>query len=130
MGESDTPESIRVDKWLWAARFFKTRSQAAEAVSGGKVHVNSTRVKPARAVKAGDRLSIQKGSVAYEVVVEGLSGRRGPAPEARGLYCETPESVAARQARRQQPEAACAPHPPRRPDKKARRQLVRVRRSG
>lgn len=130
MHQSDGSESIRIDKWLWAARFFKTRSLAAEAVSGGKVHVNSNRVKPARTVKTGDRLNIQTGRVAYEVVVEGVSARRGPATAARGLYCETAESIAARETRRQQPEAACAPHPPRRPDKKARRQLVRARRGG
>lgn len=90
-------ERIRIDKWLWAARFFKTRSLAAEAVSGGKVHVNEQRVKPARTVNVGDVLEIRRGIERFVVVVEALSSRRGPAKVAATLYCETEESVAARE---------------------------------
>lgn len=92
-------EKLRIDKWLWAARFFKTRSLAAEAVAGGKVHVNGHRVKPARAITAGDVLEIRRGLEEFVVVVEGLNDRRGPAKVASQLYCETPESIAAREDR-------------------------------
>lgn len=92
-------ERIRLDKWLWAARFFKTRSLAAEAVSGGKVHVNEQRVKPARAINVGDVLEIRRGLDELVVVVEGLSDRRGPAKVAALLYCETADSIAEREER-------------------------------
>ncbi|NTV69617.1 MAG: RNA-binding S4 domain-containing protein [Azonexaceae bacterium] len=91
---------MRVDKWLWAARFFKTRSLASDALSGGKVKVNGSATKPARDLKVGDRLDIANGETRWEVSVKALSDKRGPAPEARLLYEETPESVAAREAAR------------------------------
>ena len=95
--------SQRLDKWLWAARFFKTRTSAAEAVAGGKVQVDGDRVKPARQVRAGSRLEIRRGTVAWEVVVVGVSSRRLPAREAVALY----EESEARRERREE-EAARA----------------------
>ena len=87
----------RIDKWLWAARFFKTRSQATEAVVGGKVELNGARAKPAKEVKVGDELRIRLGPYEHRVVIRGLSDKRGPATVAQALYAETPESIAARQ---------------------------------
>lgn len=89
-------EPVRIDKWLWAARFFKTRSMAAEAVTGGKVDLNAERVKPAKTVKLGDELKVRIGYYEHVVTVRGLSDRRGPASVAQTLYEETPESIAAR----------------------------------
>lgn len=92
-------ESVRIDKWLWAARFFKTRSMATDAVDGGKVKLNGDRVKPARAVKVGDRLEIDNGSTEWEVVVRDLADKRGSATIAQGLYDETERSIAERERR-------------------------------
>jgi ribosome-associated heat shock protein Hsp15 len=89
--------SIRIDKWLWAARFFKTRSLATDAVDNGKVHLNGLRVKPAKDVKPGDRIEITVGDVPWELIVQGLSDKRGPAPEAQKLYAETEKSRTRRQ---------------------------------
>jgi ribosome-associated heat shock protein Hsp15 len=83
----------RIDKWLWAARFFKTRSIAQAAVESGKVMLGGERPKSARAVHVGDRIEVRAGEQTYEVIVRGLSGMRGPAPFARTLYDETPESL-------------------------------------
>ena len=88
--------TVRLDKWLWAARFFKTRSLAATAVERGQVRVAGERVKPARTLRVGDRLSVQRGDEAFEVVVSGLSTVRGPASIARQLYAEAAESIARR----------------------------------
>ncbi len=120
-------EGVRIDKWLWAARFFKTRSLAQAAVEGGKVHVNGMRVKPARRVHPGDRLEITRGWEHFEVVVRGLSERRGPAREAQRLYEETLES---RRRREREAEARrlariASPAPGHRPDKRSRRQIRR-----
>ena len=90
-------DPVRVDKWLWAARLVKTRSLAAEAVKGGRVHVNGRAAKPSREVRAGDRLEITTGAVRRTVIVNGTADRRGPAREAALLYEETPESVEARE---------------------------------
>ncbi len=121
---------VRIDKWLWAARFYKTRTLAAEAVQGGKVHLNGARVRPARALCVGDRLRIQKGSYEFIVEVRGLNGRRGPASEARQLYEEEVSSVQARQALAEQHKLGVAGTPVSggRPDKKARRQWQRLHR--
>ncbi len=95
-------DSVRIDKWLWAARFFKTRSLASQAVSGGHVDVNGSRVKPARAVQAGDLLAIRRDQIQWTVQVLAVSDRRGPATVARTLYAETEASIAKRE--RQQEE--------------------------
>lgn len=86
-------DKVRLDKWLWAARFFKTRSLSAESVSGGKVHLNDQRVKPARAISMGDTLTIHRGYDEYVIVVQGLAEKRGSAKIAHTLYEETAESV-------------------------------------
>jgi ribosome-associated heat shock protein Hsp15 len=90
-------DAVRIDKWLWAARFFKTRSLATDAVDVGRVRINGERIKPARSVKAGDTLTIDNGSTEWEVVVQGLSDVRGPASVAQSLYAETEASIAKRQ---------------------------------
>ena len=118
---------IRIDKWLWAARFFKTRSLATDAVSGGKVRLNEAPTKPARDVKAGDRLEISNGDTRWQVIVLALSDKRGPAPEARLLYEETAASIADREAAQQRRQLAREPaaeiHG--RPTKRDRRQIDR-----
>jgi len=88
---------VRIDKWLWAARFFKTRALATEAVNGGKVHVNGQRVKPARAINIDDTLNITRGHVEWVVIIKSLSEKRGPAKIAQTLYEETLESVIERE---------------------------------
>ena len=93
-------ELVRIDKWLWAARFFKTRSAATEAVTGGRVHVNGGRVKPSRDVQIGDKVEIRIGQLEWLVVVRGLADKRGPAKAAAALYEETPESAETREQRR------------------------------
>ena len=121
---------LRLDKWLWAARFFKTRALAAEAVSGGKVHVNGERVKPARTIKLGDRLNITRGQYEYEVVVLAINKQRRPAKEAQLLYEETEQSQAKRLQQMEMNRAinASIPISERRPSKKDRRQIVRFKR--
>ena len=89
---------VRLDKWLWAARFFKTRSLAAEAIAGGKVQVNGDRAKRARPLQVGDEVRVRLGPYEHQVVVKALSAHRGPASVAVGLYEEQPESLAAREA--------------------------------
>jgi ribosome-associated heat shock protein Hsp15 len=93
-------ERVRVDKWLWAARFFKTRSAATDAVAGGHVQVDGERVKPAKEIRVGDRLEIRRGEVRWTVVVSVLADRRGSASVAATLYEETPESIADRERER------------------------------
>ena len=85
-GRPEPPSTLRIDRWLWAARFFKTRSSAAAAVAGGKVHLNGQRTKPAKGVRAGDRLDVRRGDLRWEITVLGTAERRGPASEARTLY--------------------------------------------
>jgi ribosome-associated heat shock protein Hsp15 len=123
-------ERVRIDKWLWAARFFKTRGAATDAVVGGHVHVNGERVKPARDVNEGDRLEIRRGQQRFTVVVTGLAERRGPASAAAGLYEETPESIAAREKHRQERRLAkpLGADLSERPTKRDRRRLDALRR--
>jgi ribosome-associated heat shock protein Hsp15 len=120
-------ERLRIDKWLWAARFFKTRSLAAQAVAGGRVQVNGERVKPAKDLKPGDELVINIGGLEWIVAVRELAARRGPAAEARRLYEEREESRARRQAildaRRLAPEPSLGLRG--RPTKRDRRVLKR-----
>jgi ribosome-associated heat shock protein Hsp15 len=119
-------EKLRIDKWLWAARFYKTRSLATDEIGKGRVEVNGQEVKPAREVKVGDTVSLRQGPVTRSVVVKGLSGMRGPAPVAQQLYEETAESIKAREQaaeqRRYSPEPAHSIEQGR-PTKRGRREL-------
>lgn len=121
--------TVRIDKWLWAARFFKTRSMATEAVTGGKVHCNGQRVKPSRIVRVGDELRIQRGIVEMVVSVMGVNGQRRPAKEAADLYQETAASLAAREKQREDRQLLRSIHdnarPSGRPGKRDRR-LIRT----
>ena len=118
-------EDLRLDRWLWAARFFKTRSLAQQAIAGGHVHLNGQRVKAARAVRPGDQLEITRGEERFEVRVVALAARRGPAAVARSLYEETEESAAARAAAQQLRRDLAGSRPPAsRPDKRDRRRLI------
>lgn len=120
---------IRLDKWLWAARFFKTRALAAEAVEGGKVQVNGDRPKRARPVQVGDEVRVRLGPYEHTVSVRALSGRRGPAAEAAGLYEETVESRTKREALAIQLKSLHAVFGPDkgRPTKKDRREIQRLK---
>jgi ribosome-associated heat shock protein Hsp15 len=124
-------DKLRIDKWLWAARFYKTRSLASEEIDKGRVEVNGQEVKPAREVKVGDHVSLRQAAVTRSVVVKGLSGLRGPAPVAQRLYEETAESVKAREEaaerRRYAPEPALSIEQGR-PTKRGRRDLDNVQR--
>jgi ribosome-associated heat shock protein Hsp15 len=113
---------LRLDKWLWYARFFKSRSQATDAVAGGLVHVNGERVKPSRDITIGDQLRITRDENCFAVVVSGIPQRRGPASEARSYYDETAASIQQRATQREQ-QRYKAPAPLHRPDKHARRAL-------
>lgn len=118
-------EEVRLDRWLWAARFFKTRAVAQEAIAGGHVHLNGQRVKAARAVRPGDRLEITRGEARFELQVLALAARRGPATVARGLYEETEASLAARSAAQQARRDTAGNRPPAsRPDKRDRRRII------
>lgn len=119
-------DKLRIDKWLWAARFYKTRSLATEEINKGRVVVNGQEAKPSREVKAGDTVALRQGPIARTVVVKALSGMRGPAPVAQQLYEETADSIAQRekaaQQRREAPEPALSiSHG--RPTKRERREL-------
>lgn len=125
MRDDEPASRVRLDKWLWAARFYKTRQLAAGAVSGGHVHVNGQRSKPAHVLNIGDVLKITKTGTTYIVDVTALAEKRGPASMAQQLYMEQPDSIAAREATRMlhRSNALINPHPARRPDKRQRRQL-------
>lgn len=118
-------EAVRLDKWLWAARFFKTRALASSAVTGGKVHLAGNRIKPSRKVKLDDCFEVQRGYERFEVIVTGLSERRGSAKDAQDLYRETEDSVARRVADAEKRKLAMMQRPQTssRPDKKQRRKI-------
>lgn len=119
-------DSLRIDKWLWAARFYKTRSLAAEDLGKHRVQVNGQDAKASREVKPGDRVRLRQGVIVREVVVRGISAARGPAPVAQQLYAETPESLQAREAAAQQRRVAAEPAlsiEQGRPTKRDRRQM-------
>jgi ribosome-associated heat shock protein Hsp15 len=120
---------MRIDRWLFFVRLFKSRSLASEAVSGGRVHLNAERVKPAHVVRIGDQIAFSRGTVAFDCEVTGLPLRRGPAPQAAACYRESEASVARRAqfAERMRTATAFAPRPDNRPDKHERRELRRIR---
>lgn len=120
--------SMRVDKWLWAARFFKTRVAASQAINGGKVHLNGGRVKPARLVRPGDNLKITRGHEYMTVVVKGLNSQRRPHSEAQFLYTELEESRIRREREVEQRRLLrdLTPIPVRRPNKHERRKIRRL----
>ena len=123
-------QQVRIDKWLWAARFFKTRGAATEAVLGGHVEVGGERVKPSKEVRVGDTVEVSRGQVRWTVVVGALADRRGPARVAATLYEETPESVAARERQRLERRLArpLGADLGARPTKQARRRIEALRR--
>jgi ribosome-associated heat shock protein Hsp15 len=127
MADKDTTV-LRVDRWLWCARFYKTRSLAAEAVKAGHVRINGQRSKPARELRVGDKLSILRGINEQDVEVRAMPARRGPAPEAAGCYEETADSLERRRLRDEQRLSSEARRAPTagRPDKRTRR-LIRDR---
>jgi ribosome-associated heat shock protein Hsp15 len=130
MTNDENTDNHRLDKWLWHARFFKTRSLATAAISGGKVHLNAERVKPAHRVRIGDRLSLSLQGIVAEFEVLGLPLRRGPAAEAQAHYLETAASAERRAKLREQQRLAqvSRPRPDARPDKRDRRRLMRLQR--
>lgn len=132
MKEVKTDEQVRLDKWLWAARFFKTRSVAAEAVEGGKVHLNGNRTKPSHVVRPGDGLRIRRGPYEWVVIVRGVSLKRGPASDAQLLYEEMEESKRNRKALANELrfQGRIVSEIKGRPSKKARRDLLRFTRRG
>ncbi len=123
----DSP--VRLDKWLWAARFFKTRSVAREAISGGKVHLNGNRSKPGRNLNVGDELRIQRGEDEYTITIVELSIRRGPATVARTLFEESDENRLKREKLAEERRLEHQQHATRerRPDKRQRRHIVRFK---
>lgn len=125
-------DAVRIDRWLWAARFFKTRGRATDAVVAGHVHLNDARVKPAKEVRVGDELQIRIGQTQWVVVVAGLSDKRGAAPVAQQLYDETDASRAAREQQALQRKLAPPPVGAdlgARPTKQDRRRLDALRKS-
>ena len=123
-------DSVRVDKWLWAARFFKTRALAREAVKGGKVQIDGHRVKPGRSLKEGDRLAIRRGEEEYLVTVQDLGDRRVSATLAQEKFTEDPDSKARREAAAEQRKLdhKARADRQRRPDKRQRRQIIQFTR--
>ncbi|CCW32799.1 Heat shock protein 15 [Xenorhabdus nematophila F1] len=129
MPNSDTDQAVRLDKWLWAARFYKTRSIAREMIEGGKVHYNGQRSKPSKLVELNAEIKLRQGNDEKTVIILALSGHRRGATEAQQLYQETAESIINREkmslARKM--NALAMPHPYRRPGKKERRALIKFK---
>jgi ribosome-associated heat shock protein Hsp15 len=132
MDEINVGEPVRIDKWLWAARFFKTRGLAAEAVAGGKVEVNGDRAKASRIVRVGDTISIRRGLYEWTIVVKDITRLRGPASQAQKLYQETAESIRKREAVIAQLKLERSPKfdLPGRPSKRDRRAMRRFTKRG
>ena len=122
-------DSVRLDKWLWASRFFKSRKAAVDAITGGKVHLNGSRVKPSRNVQINDQLKITRNNEKYLVTVLGLNDKRRPAKEAQLLYEEEQESIDARETEREirRINNASVAQPSTKPNKKQRRQMDRFK---
>ncbi|HBZ15178.1 ribosome-associated heat shock protein Hsp15 [Pantoea sp. NPDC088449] len=125
-------EGVRLDKWLWAARFYKTRALAREMVEGGKVHYNGQRSKPSKLVELNAELTLRQGNDERTVVITAVTDQRRPATEAQTLYAETDASIEKREktALARKMNALTMPHPDRRPDKKERRDLMKFKLSG
>ncbi|EKF9301577.1 TPA: ribosome-associated heat shock protein Hsp15 [Vibrio cholerae] len=120
---SSSAEEVRLDKWLWAARFYKTRSLARNMVEGGKVHYNGQRAKPSKSVEIGAQITLRQGHDEKTVIIEKISDQRRGAPEAQQLYRETAESITKRERNAMMHQLN--PSPDRRPDKKQRRDLLK-----
>ena len=129
--KTDSEKKVRVDKWLWAARFYKTRSLASEAIKGGKVSVNHHRAKPSRELEVDDILILRQGYDEKTVIVQALSDKRGPASVAQQLYNETTESIQKREKEKELRKLAAVqrPHGEGRPTKRSRRQIHRFTRA-
>ncbi|WP_337023717.1 MULTISPECIES: ribosome-associated heat shock protein Hsp15 [unclassified Pantoea] len=127
-----TSEGVRLDKWLWAARFYKTRALAREMIEGGKVHYNGQRSKPSKIVELQAELTLRQGNDERTVVITAIGDQRRPATEAQGMYAETAASIEKREkmALARKMNALTMPHPDRRPDKKERRDLMKFKLSG
>jgi len=125
-------EEVRLDKWLWAARFYKTRAIAREMIEGGKVHYNGQRSKPGKVVELNAELTLRQGNDERTVIVADISAQRRPASEAQQLYRETDASIEKREkmAQARKLNALTMPHPDRRPEKKERRDLMKFKLSG
>lgn len=124
-------ETVRIDKWLWAARFFKSRQLSQEAINGGKVHLNGTRVKPSRNVVVGDQLAIRKDQFTYEIEIQRLHDKRVAAKIAQTYYQESQQSIENREtvALHLKAQSLYTPKTDRRPDKKSRRKLIDIKKA-
>ncbi|MCA6971691.1 ribosome-associated heat shock protein Hsp15 [Pectobacterium carotovorum] len=124
-----TDDAVRLDKWLWAARFYKTRAMAREMIDGGKVHYNGQRGKPSKQVELNAEIKLRQGNEERTVVILAVSGQRRSATEAQALYQETAASIEKREklAQARKMNALTMPHPDRRPDKKERRDLIKFK---
>ncbi|AYH49807.1 MULTISPECIES: ribosome-associated heat shock protein Hsp15 [Dickeya] len=127
--QHDDDNAVRLDKWLWAARFYKTRSLAREMIDGGKVHYNGQRSKPGKLVELDAEITLRQGNDARTVIVRAISAQRRTAAQAQALYEETQQSIEKREklAQARKLNALSMPHPDRRPDKKERRDLIKFK---
>ncbi|AUQ27064.1 ribosome-associated heat shock protein Hsp15 [Dickeya zeae] len=127
--QHDDDNAVRLDKWLWAARFYKTRALAREMIDGGKVHYNGQRSKPGKLVELDAEITLRQGNDTRTVMVRAVSDQRRPAAQAQALYEETPQSIEKREklAQARKLNALSMPHPDRRPDKKERRDLIKFK---
>ncbi|ACZ78642.1 MULTISPECIES: ribosome-associated heat shock protein Hsp15 [Dickeya] len=127
--QHDDDNAVRLDKWLWAARFYKTRALAREMIDGGKVHYNGQRSKPGKLVELDAEITLRQGNDTRTVMVRAISDQRRTAAQAQALYEETPQSIEKREklAQARKLNALSMPHPDRRPDKKERRDLIKFK---